>query len=70
VANLPELLRRTAVLVAQSMRALAQAQETIDVAKITCDQYLAGRVTDSRTLFVCLSGYYNGTRNDTRLYPH
>jgi hypothetical protein len=44
---------------------VTQAQETIDVAKITCDQYLAGRVTDSRTLFVWLSGYYNGTRNDT-----
>jgi HdeA/HdeB family len=42
-----------------------RAQETIDVAKITCDQFLAGRVTDSRTLSIWLSGYYNGTRHNT-----
>ena len=42
-----------------------RAQQTIDVEKITCDQFLAGRVTDSRTLSIWLSGYYNGTRHDT-----
>ena len=42
-----------------------RAQQTIDVAKITCDQFLAGRVTDSRTLSIWLSGYYNGTRHNT-----
>ena len=41
-----------------------RAQQTIDVAKITCDQFLAGRVTDSRTLSIWLSGYYNGTRHN------
>jgi hypothetical protein len=44
---------------------VASVTQAQDVAKITCDQYLAGRVTDSRTLFVWLSGYYNGTRDDT-----
>jgi hypothetical protein len=44
-----------------------QAQETIDVAKITCDQFLAGKVADSRSIAIWLSGYYNGTRNDTVL---
>jgi hypothetical protein len=44
---------------------VGRAQETIDVAKITCDQFLAGRVTDSRTLSIWLSGYYNGTRHNT-----
>jgi hypothetical protein len=29
------------------------------------DQFLAGRVTDSRTLSIWLSGYYNGTRHNT-----
>ena len=41
-----------------------RAQQTIDVEKITCDQFLAGRVTDSRTLSIWLSGYYNGTRHN------
>jgi hypothetical protein len=44
---------------------VAQAQQTVDVAKITCDQFLAGRITDSRTLSVWLGGYFHGTRNDT-----
>jgi HdeA/HdeB family len=47
--------------------ATARAQETIDVAKITCDQFLAGKVADSRSVTIWLSGYYNGTRNNTVL---
>jgi hypothetical protein len=44
---------------------VGRAQETIDVAKITCDQFLTGQVYDSQTLSIWLSGYYNGTRHDT-----
>lgn len=44
---------------------MARAQTTIDVAKITCDQFLSGRVADSRTVTIWLSGYYNGTRKNT-----
>lgn len=47
--------------------AAAQAQETIDVAKITCGQFLAGRVADSRSVTIWLSGYYNGTRKNAIL---
>lgn len=47
--------------------AAAKAQETIDVAKITCDQFLAGRVADSRSVSIWLSGYYNGLRKNTVL---
>jgi hypothetical protein len=43
----------------------ARAQETIDVAKITCDQFLSGRVADSRSITLWLSGYYSGTRKNT-----
>jgi len=42
----------------------AQAQETVDVAKITCDQFRAGKITDSRTMSIWLSGYYHGVRNN------
>lgn len=42
-----------------------RAQETVDVAKITCHQFLAGEVTDLRTLSIWLSGYYSGARHNT-----
>jgi HdeA/HdeB family len=47
--------------------AAARAQETVDVAKITCDQFLAGKVADSRSVTIWLSGYYNGLHNNTVL---
>jgi acid stress chaperone HdeB len=47
--------------------AAAWAQETIDVSKITCDEFLAGKVADSRSVTIWLSGYYNGMRNNTVL---
>jgi flagellar hook-basal body complex protein FliE len=47
--------------------AVTQAQETIDVAKITCEQFLMGKFADSRSVTIWLSGFYNGTRNNTLL---
>ena len=47
-----------------------RAQETIDVAKITCDQLLAGRLTDSRTHTISLSCYNKGTRHNTLVDVH
>ena len=47
--------------------AAIQAQQTIDVAKITCDQFVMGKVADSRTVLIWLSGFYNGTRNNPLL---
>ena len=44
---------------------VGRAQETIDIAKITCDQFLTGQVYDSQTFSIWLSGYYNGTRHNT-----
>jgi acid stress chaperone HdeB len=43
----------------------AHAQVTIDVAKITCDQYLLFRVADPRDISLWLSGYYHGKRGIT-----
>jgi hypothetical protein len=53
------------MLIAFSGGSLAQAQVTIDAAKITCDQFLSGQVYDSQTLSIWLSGYFNGTRHNT-----
>jgi len=45
----------------------AHAQVTIDVAKITCEQFLLFKVTDPRDISMWLSGYYNGKLNNTVL---
>ena len=42
------------------------AQTTVDVAKITCRQFLRGHVgTSTRSVANWLSGYYNGKRGNT-----
>jgi acid stress chaperone HdeB len=46
-----------------------QAQVTIDITKITCNQFLASQVTDSRTLGIWLNGHVNGERGKTLIYP-
>ena len=37
--------------------------------KITCDQFLAGQLTDANTLSKWLSGYVNGERKKTLVDP-
>jgi hypothetical protein len=38
-----------------------QAQETLDLAKITCDQFVGEKLTPtSRDIMMWLSGYYHG----------
>ena len=44
----------------------APAQVTIDVSKITCDQYVLDKVTDFRTITAWLHGFYSGRRNDVQ----
>ena len=45
----------------------ARAQVTIDVSKITCQQYVLFTVADPRDIAMWLSGYYNSKRNNTVL---
>jgi acid stress chaperone HdeB len=42
-----------------------QAQTTIDVSKITCEQWLSFKVADPNFIALWLSGYYNGKRDNT-----
>src|SRR5215813_9195672 len=47
-----------------------QAQVTVDVAKITCQQIVMGELPWTQTEVVLwLSGYYNGKRNSTLAEP-
>src|SRR5215471_1698697 len=43
----------------------AQAQVTVDVSKITCDQFIHGKVGPTRSVGLWLSGFYNG-RSDNK----
>jgi acid stress chaperone HdeB len=43
----------------------AGAQVTIDVSKITCDQWRGYKVVDPDYVAIWLSGYFNSKRNNT-----
>jgi acid stress chaperone HdeB len=45
----------------------ARAQVTIDVSKVTCDQYTSHKITNPQNIAIWLSGYYHGKRGDTTL---
>jgi acid stress chaperone HdeB len=47
------------------MVADAHAQVTIDVSKITCEQFRSYSITDPNNIALWLSGYYNGKRDNT-----
>ena len=43
----------------------AHAQVTVDVSKITCEQFLLFKVTDPDYIALWLSGYYHGKAGST-----
>lgn len=43
----------------------ASAQVTIDVAKVSCNQFALYKVSDPDTIAVWLHGYYSGKRGNT-----
>ena len=50
--------------------AAPQAQDTVDVAKITCQQILKEELASpTHDIVLWLSGYYNGKRNNTIIAP-
>lgn len=66
---LKEWFMRTNLIVSGFMFAFilaqsAQAQVTIDASKITCDQYVHGKVGEPRIVAAWLSGFYNGKRDN------
>jgi uncharacterized protein YfaT (DUF1175 family) len=47
----------------------SQAQVTLDVSKISCDQFTGYKITNPRDIAIWVSGYYNGHRGNTVLDP-
>ena len=60
-----KVLRLTLVSFFAIFVAVNASAQIIDVAKISCKQYLTGNVVRQDYLTLWLSGYTNGTRNDT-----
>ena len=54
-----------AMLLAIGLSPLAWAQVTVDVAKITCDQFTLYKITDPQNIAIWVSGYYHGKRDTT-----
>ena len=46
-----------------------KAQVTIDVSRITCEQFILFQVMDPEKIAYWLSGYYNGKQNNTIIDP-
>jgi acid stress chaperone HdeB len=47
----------------------AHAQVSVEIAKISCQQYLAFSIADPRDVNIWLSGYYHGKRGSTVFEP-
>jgi len=52
------------LILASGAISLVQAQVTVDVAKITCDQLTGFNVKDPRDTAIWLSGYYHGKHSN------
>jgi acid stress chaperone HdeB len=48
---------------------VATAQVTIDIGKITCEQFISFSVTDPNNIAIWLSGYRHGQHTDTIVRP-
>jgi acid stress chaperone HdeB len=46
-----------------------QAQVTVDVSKITCEQLIMEKPVPAKYVVLWLSGYYNSKRNNTIIEP-
>ena len=57
------------LLAAVLVSAAAHAQVTVDIAKITCKQFLLDSVAPTKSVALWLSGYYNGKHGNTVIDP-
>jgi acid stress chaperone HdeB len=67
------MARTTAIVIGSilmlSNPAATRAQVSLDVAKITCEQFILFKITDPRNIALWLSGYYNAKRNNSVIDP-
>ena len=56
-------LAAAGLLIVLASASSVQAQMSLDVSKITCDQFVHHKIGNPRMIAIWLSGYYNGQRN-------
>src|SRR5262245_13216282 len=61
------MVAATGLIFALELVSETRAQVTLDVSKVTCDQYVGYKITDPQNIAIWLSGYYNGKRGNTVL---
>jgi acid stress chaperone HdeB len=57
----------TCSVLALLLQTMAHAQVTIDITKITCREFLIGRILPTSSMALWFSGYYNGKRGATTI---
>jgi acid stress chaperone HdeB len=62
-ANLPSL----GFVITLLSASMAHAQVTIDVSKVTCDQFAQSKMGEPRTRAIWLNGYYHGKNGSTTI---
>jgi len=60
---------RSGVSVGRAAISASASNNRYYITKITCNEFLAGQLTDSRSLAIWLNGYVNGTRGKTLIDP-
>jgi acid stress chaperone HdeB len=59
----------TTALICTVLAAPAEAQMTLDVSKITCDQYVHSKIATPNYIAAWMSGYYSAKRDDRVIDP-
>jgi acid stress chaperone HdeB len=67
VRFLPALAVALGLILALEKVPPAQAQVTLEVSKITCEQYYGYKVTNPQNIAIWVNGYYHGKRGDVSL---
>jgi hypothetical protein len=52
-----------------SLSQTGRAQVTVDVSKITCEQFVLFKIADPKNIAIWLSGYVHGRSNSTIVEP-
>ncbi len=60
----PKLLI-SAIAIVLGANSAAEAQVTVDVAKMTCGQFATYKIASPKSIAIWLSGYHHGARGDT-----
>jgi acid stress chaperone HdeB len=67
IRSLPALAVALGLTLALESVPAAQAQVTLEVSKITCEQYNAYKITNPQNIAIWVNGYYHGKRGDVTL---